>query len=875
MNHLFPQSVSPRDQTQSRLMLLAAGFVCLYAAALTLAPAVRLHTWQAELRWAHWLGVAVWMSTFALLHRLLLRQLPDRDPYLLPAAALLTGWGLMTIWRLEPQFGLRQTLWLAVSGGVFALGLRLPDPLRLLRRYKYLWLTSGLLLTALTFFIGVYPSGVGPELWLGCCGVYLQPSEPLKLLLVVYLSAYLADALWLKFNWVSLLSPTLVLTGAALALLLAQRDLGTALIFLTLYFLILYLASGRARVMAAAVGVVLAAAVLGSLLFEVIQTRMAAWLNPWADPSGRSFQIVQSIMAVAAGSLMGSGPGLGSPGLVPVAHSDFIFAAIAEEMGLAGSLGLLAVVGLFVSRGLRAALHAPSNYQRYLAAGLSAYIGIQSILIIGGNLRALPLTGVTLPYVSYGGSSLLTSFIILLILILISSPAELEPAPLPKPTPYRLLALSIVGALTVLALGAGWWALVRAAPLSTRADNPRQAILDRFVGRGRLLDRAGLVLVADVGSPGSFRRQINVPSLSLVTGYAHPLYGLSGLEAALNPYLRGLQGVPTSEIQTNQMLYAQRPPGLDVRLSLDQSLQAEADRLLGEHRGALVLMNAQTGEILAMASHPYADFNRLDSDWDTWRQDPSAPLFNRAAQGTYPPGAAVSPFLLTAVAARGPLPALPGAFANRSNSAILECALPPTGDLNWEHVVSAGCPEAAAALEELLSPTAVSNLYRGLGWAEAPDLPLNVAVPPVQDAAQALQTASLRVSPLQMALAAASLSADGRTPAPRLAMAVNTPAEGWVILPSGPTREALPSQAVQELSARLALTDLPLWMSTARAASPEQTVTWGLGGTVARWQGSPLALAVVIEEDNPAAAARIVREMLQATLNPGGSPTQP
>jgi len=205
----------------------------------------------------------------------------------------------------------------------------------------------------------------------------------------------------------------------------------------------------------------------------------------------------------------------------------------------------------------------------------------------------------------------------------------------------------------------------------------------------------------------------------------------------------------------------------------------------------------------------------------------------------------------------------------------LEWALPPTGDLNWEHGVSAGCPEAAAALEELLAPTVVSNLYRDLGWAEAPDLPLNVAVPPVQDAAQPLQTASLRVSPLQMALAAASLSADGRTPAPRLAVAVNTPAEGWVILPSGPTREALPSQAVQDISARLALTDLPLWMSVARAASPEQTVTWGLGGTVARWQGSPLALAVVIEEDNPAAAARIVREMLQATLNPGDSPTQP
>ena len=425
-------------QIQSRLLRLAGIFLFLYALILTLAPAARARTWAVEFRWSHWLGLAVWTIIFTLAHHLSNRRLPDADPYILPIAALLTGWGILTIYRLVPPFGLRQTTWLLVCGLVFLIGLRLSPELRFLRRYKYVWLTGGLLITALTLIFGTDPGGGIVHAWLGCCGIYFQPSEPLKLLLVIYLAAYMADSLPLSLRPVPLLAPTAIVMGVALLLLVIQRDLGTASIFIFLFTITLFVASGKKRILLISLVGLAVAGVAGYFLYDVIRLRVDAWLNPWLDPSGRSFQIVQSLMAVANGGTSGRGPGLGSPGLVPVAISDFVFTSIAEETGMVGTLGLLILIGLIINRGIRITMRAPDYFRRFLAAGLTAYFSAQSILIIGGNIRLLPLTGVTLPIISYGGSSLLTSFFALLLLYLISSQPE-DPAPLPKPAPYLIL----------------------------------------------------------------------------------------------------------------------------------------------------------------------------------------------------------------------------------------------------------------------------------------------------------------------------------------------------------------------------------------------------------------------------------------------------
>ena len=244
----------------------------------------RARSWQVEYKWEHWIGYLAWLAGFWMAHRQVQRSLPGINTRLLPVVALINGWGLLTIWRLAPAFGYRQTLWMALGLAVFVLGLRLPSDLHFLRRYKYLWLTSGLLLTALTLVFGTNPLGYGPRLWLGCCGLYLQPSEPLKLLLLVYLSAYFADWSGLlssqtaslagsngarRLPQLHILVPTLIMTGLALLLLLVQRDLGTAFIFIFIYSTMVFLATGWRWVPLASGAVLSGAILLGYGVFDV------------------------------------------------------------------------------------------------------------------------------------------------------------------------------------------------------------------------------------------------------------------------------------------------------------------------------------------------------------------------------------------------------------------------------------------------------------------------------------------------------------------------------------------------------------------------------------------------------------------------------
>ncbi len=358
---LFP---SLPGQIQSRLLGMAGAFLFVYSVILTLAPAARERTWAVTYNWSHWIGFIVWVLIFCLAHFQSRRRIPDADPYMLPIAGFLTGWGVLTIFRLVPSFGFRQSAWLFLCGMVFILGVRLSPSLKILAHYKYVWLTGGLFITALTLIFGVDPGGGNEHAWLGCCGIYFQPSEPLKLLLIIYLAAYLADRLPLNLHPLPLLAPTAVVLGIALLLLIIQRDLGTASIFIFLYTIILFVTSGKRWLLLISLGGIIAAGIAGYFFIDLIRLRVDAWLNPWLDPTGRSFQVVQSLMAVANGGTSGRGPGLGSPGLVPVAISDFIFTSIAEETGLVGTLGILTMVGIFAARGIRTAMHSPDTFRR-------------------------------------------------------------------------------------------------------------------------------------------------------------------------------------------------------------------------------------------------------------------------------------------------------------------------------------------------------------------------------------------------------------------------------------------------------------------------------------------------------------------------------
>ena len=802
--------------TQSDLLKIAAVFLVLQTVIITLSPGVRARTWDVDYRWSQWVALALWAFFASRAHGAILRRLPDADPYLFPAAALLSGWGLLTVWRLDSTFGARQAIWLGISMLVLYFGVRFPSILDSLRKYKYLLLSAGLTLTALTLFFGTNPLGYGPRLWLGCCGIYFQPSEPLKLLLVAYLAAYLADRLPIQLGTLSLLYPTLLLSGIAILLLYFQRDLGTASIFIALYTIIIYIATGRRRTVLVSAGFLVLVGIVGYYFIDIVQARIDSWLNPWDDPSGGSYQIIQSLMAIANGGLEGRGPGLGSPALVPVAISDFIFAAIAEETGLIGTVGLSALFGLILSRGLRTAIRAPNLFRRLFAAGLSAYIGIQALLIMGGNLRLLPLTGVTLPFISYGGSSLLTSFIALLFLLLISNHLDEEPALLTRPRPYLLLSLFLSVGLFATALTNGWWAILRGPDLLVRTDNPRRIIEDNFVMRGMLLDRANIIINSTEGEIGAYTRVYKYPALASVTGYNHPIYGQAGLESSMDEYLRGLKGNPAATLWWNHLLYGMSPAGLDVRLSIDLYLQYRADELMADHRGAVILLNAASGEIFVMSSQPTFNPTELNEIGAKLSEDPNKPLINRATQGLYPTGPLIMPF------------------------------------------------GTALYAKQTLSEIELKSVYKAFGFYNSPTLRMPVAEPLLTTDAN-----SLHVSPLQVALASAALSNHGIIPPPRIATAVNTPEEGWVVLPAlGTSINAVQEAAADEAAESLIVNGESYWAHTALAEGDESPVTWFIGGTPPNWQATPLVVVVLLEEDNARLAEWIGRELLIDAMNP-------
>lgn len=415
------QAINRRE----RVLLVLAGLFTL-TAHLTLIAARHLEGGTLWL-WGVWVLAAVGG------HLSLSRALPRRDPYFFPVVMFLVGWGLAIIHRVAPEFAGRQAFWLIISLIALIGVSRSPDHLRWLSRYRYVWLFSGLILLALTIILGRNPAGdYGPRLWLGVDGIFFQPAEVLKLLLIVFISSYFAQYRQMFAEPVfgpngritdllRYVAPLALMWGLSMVILVWQRDLGTAMLFFMVFLAMLYLASGRLLILIGGIGLILGAGVLAYIGVDLVRARIDVWLNPWLDPRNRSFQVIQSLMAFASGGIWGQGIGQGSPTYIPVVHSDFIFAAVGEEWGLLGALCVVILLAFLTLRGLRLAILLQARpFRSYLAAGVGITLGAQSLLIMGGALRLIPLTGVTLPFLSYGGSSLLISFLMIGMLLILS-----------------------------------------------------------------------------------------------------------------------------------------------------------------------------------------------------------------------------------------------------------------------------------------------------------------------------------------------------------------------------------------------------------------------------------------------------------------------
>ncbi|MCA9988542.1 MAG: FtsW/RodA/SpoVE family cell cycle protein [Anaerolineales bacterium] len=394
---------------ERQLLVPALLFVWLNALALVLAT-------DGTIGWSILWAPAGWTLLILTAHYLLNRFLHYHDPYWLPIIGLLTGWGLVLIARLAVNFLWRQLLWLALSFAIMLALAILPRNLRLLRRYRYTWLFLGLILLAATLWLGVNPTRFGAELWLPLLpqiSVYFQPSELLKLLLLIFLASYFEERGMLfrpergAIAVIPYLAPIFLMWGFCIVLLIWQQDLGAATLFFFVFLALLYVASGDWRFLVGGFGLLLLASVIGYLAFSVVALRVDSWLNPWPAASGASFQIVQSLYALGAGGISGSGVGQGFPDYIPVVHSDFAFAAIAEEWGMIGALVVLLCFAILAHRGLRIAIQSRRPFRMYLVTGIVVLLSAQTLLITAGVTKLLPLTGVTLPFVSYGGSSLM------------------------------------------------------------------------------------------------------------------------------------------------------------------------------------------------------------------------------------------------------------------------------------------------------------------------------------------------------------------------------------------------------------------------------------------------------------------------------------
>ena len=367
-------------------------------------------------------------------------------PYLFPLVAFLAAIAFTEIYRLDPELAAvqRWSLLIGAAASSLLLFLMRDEGVAVLRRYRYLFLAAAILLLLLpllptdwSFIRGAEVNG--SRLWVRFDllerTISFQPGELAKVLLTIFLASYLADRHVamattnrsfgrLKMPEPRQFGPVFIAAGAAFAVLIYQRDLGASLLLFALFIGMIYAATGRGAYIVAGGALTVAGGFVAYRLFDHVERRVFSWLHPFDDYTGAGYQIAQSLFAMGSGSLTGSGIGLGRPDLIPAASTDFIFAAIAEEMGFAGSIAVLAGFALLVTIGFGIALRTRDVFRKFLAAGLTLVIGVQAFLILAGVLRLFPVTGITLPFMSYGGSSLVANMILVTLLARISHGEE-------------------------------------------------------------------------------------------------------------------------------------------------------------------------------------------------------------------------------------------------------------------------------------------------------------------------------------------------------------------------------------------------------------------------------------------------------------------
>ena len=655
-----------RRNLELALLCIAAPLVILLFAMIALGEG-------SSLSWEN-LGVPVGIFIAFLIAHLAIRKLaPGADPALLPLSFALSGIGIAFVTRLAPELAMRQVMWLFFGVVCMLLVLIFLKNLDRIANYKYTLMIVGFLLLLSPLLPVVGQEIYGSRIWLNIAGISFQPGEIAKILIVLFLAGYLAQNREMlsifthrigpfKIPDLATLVPLLVMWVISLLIVIFEKDLGSALVVFFVFITMLYVATGKKTYLIIGFILIAIGGVAAFLLFDHVQIRVDTWLDPFKDATGDGYQLVQAIFSIADGGLFGVGIGNGMSNQIPIVESDFIFAAIAEETGLLGAAGLLLLYLCFAIRGLVTAARAKSDVSSFIAVGLTASIILQAFIIVGGVTRLIPLTGLTLPFVSQGGSSLLASFIAIGFLLrcgdqstglgtemisgtgTLSSESVLGRVSLGKRLTKTMIAFSVLFALLVANLTLIM--VVQANDYKNMPSNNHTLAREARTERGTISTYDNVVLAQSVlQDDGTYKRVYPSGTLAAhVVGYASEAYGTAGIEASYNDTLKGQRNYASWVDVVNAATDA-GTPGNDVKLTINSTIQQAAEQALDGFNGACVVIDPETGAVLALASSP--SYNASDIESILSSGSDSSALYNRATQALYSPGSTFKMVSLT------------------------------------------------------------------------------------------------------------------------------------------------------------------------------------------------------------------------------------
>lgn len=612
---------------------------------------------------------------------------PGADPAILPVVFTLSGIGITFVTRLQPDASLGQVIFLFLGVALMVGTLAVVKNLEVIKRYKYVLGIAGIILLVLPMFIGteIY----GSKLWIKIGGFQFQPGEFAKVLIVLFLAGYLAEnrellsisnrtVLGIKFPRLRLLYPLFIVWGVCLLVVAFERDLGSALLFYTIFLIMLYVATGRVSYVIIGLALLAVGAFGMHQIMSHVQVRVAIWLDPFSDAQNLGYQIVQSLFSLADGGLAGVGIGKGMADIIPVVASDMIFAAIGEEMGLLGGSAVLLLFMLFAVRGLTTAARAKSDLAAFSAAGLTAAISFQAFTIVGGVTKLIPLTGVTLPFMSQGGSSLLASFVIVALLLragdeatgrsteIANTSTDLATAgyrttvrgshmrrpALDTPESGLLGRVALANRLTrtvflftalfaVLIGNITYIQVIKASEYQDMPSNNHTINKARFIKRGSIITADGLTLAESIQqADGTYARSYPNGNLAAhVVGYYSQQYGTMGIENTQNDTLTGSKDYSSWQNALNSLAGISEP-GNSVQLTIDSRIQRAAEQALAGRVGAIVALDPRSGAVLAWASAPTFDNTNIQAAIEAANASGGADtsMYDRATLALYTPG---------------------------------------------------------------------------------------------------------------------------------------------------------------------------------------------------------------------------------------------